>query len=110
MKRGHVYEKNLNHNDTIVLYHILEQMSKTTTCTLTTTQRKLAEISNLTISKVRTAVEHLIKAELISKSSANRRTKISVLDDSLLMGFYKISKNRTLKNSVAEQIEFSDVM
>ncbi len=110
MKRGHVYEKNLNHNDTIVLYHILEQMLKTTACTLTITQRKLAVICNLSISKVRTAINHLIKAELISKSSANRCTKISVIDDSLLMGFYKISKKSTLKNIIAEQIEFKDVM
>ncbi len=103
-------KNSLKHNDTILLYNILEQMSKTKTCTLIITQRKLAEICNLTISKIRTAMNHLIKAELISKSSANRCTKISVLDDSLLMGFYKISKNRTLKNSVAEQIEFNDVM
>ena len=100
----------LKHNDTILLYNILEQMSKTKTCTLIITQRKLAEICNLTLSKIRTAVKHLIKAELISKSSANRCTKISVLDDSLLMGFYKISKNRTLKNTVTAQIEFNDVM
>lgn len=103
-------KNSLKHNDTILLYNILEQMSKTKTCTLTITQQKLAEICNLTISKIRTAMNHLIKAELISKSSAKRCTKISVLDDSLLMGFYKISKKSTSKNPVAEQIEFIDVM
>ena len=100
----------LKHNDIVVMYHILKELSESQGCSLRITMRKLAEICNLTISKVRTAVKHLIKAELISKSSANRCTKISVLDDSLLMGFYKISKNCTLKNSVAEQIEFNDVM
>ncbi len=100
----------LKHNDIVVMYHILKQLSESQGCSLRITMRKLAEICNLTISKIRTAINHLIKAELISKSSANRCIKISVLDDSLLMGFYKISKNRTLKNTVAEQIEFNDVM
>ena len=103
-------KNSLKHNDTIQLYNILEQMSKTKTCTLIITQRKLAEICNLTISKIRTAMNHLIKAELISKSSANRYTKISVLDSSLLMGFYRISRKSTLKESVTAQIEFNDVM